>query len=183
MTVFVSLFRGINVGGNHPVKMTELKALHELLGLRNVVTYIQSGNVVFTSDDANVPQLQSGIEKAFEERFGFRASVLVRSASDIHETIAKNPFQGQLDKESKWVAVLFLATQPDSAAQSALLDTYTGPEEIFILGKEVFIYYPEGMGRSKLTHTLLEKKLKTGGTVRNWNTILKLQELAVSLSA
>ncbi len=183
MTVYVSLFRGINVGGNHLVKMTDLKALHELLGLRNVVTYIQSGNVVFTSDDVDVPKLQSGIEKAFEERFGFHAAVLVRSSSDVQETVAKNPFQGQLDKESKRVAVLFLATQPDSVAQSALLDAYTGPEEIFILGKEVFIYYSEGIGRSKLTHTFLEKKLKTSGTARNWNTVLKLQELAVSLLA
>lgn len=183
MTVFVSLFRGINVGGNHPVKMTDLKALHEVLGLRNVVTYIQSGNVVFTSDNADATQLQSDIEKAFEEKFGFHAYVLVRSSSELQAIIAKNPFQDQQSKEPKWIAVMFLATPPASVAQEDLLNAYSGPEEIFILGKEVYLYYSEGIGRSKLTHTLLEKKLKTSGTARNWNTVLKLQEVSVSLSA
>ncbi len=177
MTTFVSLFRGINVGGNHPVKMTELKALHEELELRNVVTYIQSGNVVFTSDDAETTQLQNAIEKAFEQKFGFRSHVIVRSSTDLQEIVAKNPFQGQQNKESKWVAVVFLATQAASTAQEDLHNAYAGPEEIFVLGKEVYIYYPDGIGRSKLTHTLLEKKLKTSGTARNLNTLLKLQEL------
>ncbi len=183
MTPFVSLFRGINVGGNRLVKMTDLKALHEALGLKNVVTYIQSGNVVFRSDDADATQLQSDIEKAFEEKFGFHSHVIVRSSSDLQAIIANNPFQDQLSKESKWIAVTFLATPPDGTAQEALLNSYHGPEEIFILGKEAYIYYPDGMGRSKLTHTLLEKKLKTNGTARNWNTVLKLQELSVSLSS
>lgn len=183
MTAFVSLFRGINVGGNRLVKMTDLKMLHELLGLKNVITYIQSGNVVFTSDDPNAPQLQKDIENIFEEKFGFHSHVMVRSSSELQEIIAKNPFQGQDDKESKRLAVIFLATPPDKPAQEALLNSYIGSEEIFIFGKEVYIYYPEGMGRSKLTQTLLDKKLQTVGTARNWNTVLKLQELAVSLSS
>jgi len=182
MTAFTSLFRGINVGGNRLVKMPDLKALHEALGLRNVVTYIQSGNVVFTSDASDVTQLQKNIEQAFAEKFGFPVHVIVRSSSDLQEIVTKNPFQNQESKESKWIAVTFLATSPDNAAQEALLNAYKGPEEIFILGKEAYIYYPEGMGRSKLTHTLLEKKLKTNGTARNWNTVLKLQELSESLS-
>ena len=183
MTAFVTLFRGINVGGNRVVKMSDLKALHEALGLEHVVTYIQSGNVVFTSDNTDATQLQRDIEQAFEEKFGFSVHVLVRSSSDLLKIIAKNPFQEQQSKESKWIAVTFLATSPDSAAQEALLNAYTGPEEIFILGKEAYIYYPDGIGRSKLTHSFIEKKLKTVGTARNWNTILKLQELSVSLSS
>lgn len=183
MTAFISLFRGINVGGNRVVKMTDLKALHEALGFEHVVTYIQSGNVVFTSDEADEMQLQRDIEQAFEEKFGFHAHVLIRSSSDLQAIIAKNPFQDQESKETKWIAVTFLATAPDNAAQEALLSAYHGPEEIFILGKEAYIYYPEGIGRSKLTHTLLEKKLKTNGTARNWNTVLKLREVSVSLSS
>ncbi|GAC1565960.1 MAG: DUF1697 domain-containing protein [Ktedonobacteraceae bacterium] len=177
MTAFVSLLRGINVGGNRSVKMTDLKALYEVLGLRHVVTYIQSGNVVFTSDDLDTTQLQGDIEKAFEEKIGFHVHVLVRSSSELHAIIAKTPFQGQQGKESKWIAVMFLATSPDSAAQEALLTSYEGPEEIFIFGKEVYLYYPEGIGRSKLSHSFIEKKLRTVGTARNWNTILKLHEL------
>jgi len=177
MTAFVSLFRGINVGGHHQVKMTELKELHESLGLRNVLTYIQSGNVVFQSDITDVAQLRQHIEASFETRFGFHAEVIIRTSDELQEIIAKSPFQGHLDKEPKWVAVMFLATQPDITAQEDLLKTYSGPEELFIIGKELYLYYSQGIGRSKLSHSFIEKKLKTVGTGRNWNTILQLQQL------
>ncbi len=180
MTAFVSLFRGINVGGHHQVKMSELKALHESLGLRDVLLYIQSGNVVFTSDDvdaAGVPQLQKRIEDGFENKFGFHSQVLIRSSAELKDIIDKNPIPDQESKESKWVAVMFLAACPSDTAQQDLLTTYVGPEELFFSGKELYLYYPNGMGRSKLTNSLIEKKLKTFGTVRNWNTILQLQKL------
>ena len=183
MTAFVSLFRGINVGGNRLVKMTDLKALHESLGLQNVVTYIQSGNVVFTSDIPDTTQLEHDIEQAFSERFGFHSHVVVRSLPDLQTIITNTPFQHSHDKESKWIAVLFLVTPAADNALEEIRKVYNGPEEIVILGKEAYIYYPEGMGRSKLTPALLEKKLGTSNTARNWNTVLKLQELAVSLSS
>lgn len=177
MTTFVSLFRAINVGGNRKVEMDELKAVHEALGLRKVLSYIQSGNVVFTSDDADPIQIQRQIEESFEQQFGFRADVIIRTADELRTIIERNPFQGQQDKEPKWVAVMFLATQPDSEAQETILKTYVGPEEMFFNGKELYLYYPDGMGRSKLTNNYLEKKLKTVGTARNWNTVLRLQEM------
>src|SRR6266581_4805711 len=156
MTAYVSLFRGINVGGNKSVRMDALKELHESLGLQGVATYIQSGNVVFTSDDADPAQLARQIEQAFATKFGF---------------------QNQPMKESKWVVVMFLATHAVSTALEDIQKTYTGPEELHIIGQEAYIYYPEGIGRSKLTNTLLEKKLKTAGTARNWNTVLRLQQM------
>lgn len=180
MTAFVSLFRGINVGGHHQVRMGELKALHESLGLRDVLPYIQSGNVVFTSDDtdvASVPQLQQLIEDGFENKFGFHSQVLIRSSAGLKDIIDNNPIPNQESRESKWMAVMFLAACPDDTAQNDLLTTYVGPEELFFSGKELYLYYPNGMGRSKLTNGLIEKKLKTSGTVRNWNTILQLQKL------
>lgn len=177
MTTFVSLFRGINVGGNHKIKMDELKEMHESLGLRDVLPYIQSGNVVFTSDDADPVRLRRQIEDGFEKKFGFHAEVIVRTSDELRDIIEKNPFQGQQSKESKWVVVMFLAAHPDNKAQEDLLKTYVGPEELFIIGKELYIYYPQGIGRSKLSGSFIEKKLKTSGTARNWNTILKLQEL------
>ncbi len=177
MTAYVALFRGINVGGNHQVRMADLKALHESLGLRDVVPYIQSGNVVFTSDDADMAQLRRHIEESFETRFGFHSEVMVRTSAELQAIIDNNPFQSQPDKGSKWVVVMFLATRPDATAQEALLKTFTGPEELFIIGQEVYIYYPSGIGRSKLSGSFLEKKLKTAGTARNWNTILQLQKL------
>ena len=177
MTAFVSLFRGINVGGHHKIKMDELKDVHESLGFKDVFPYIQSGNVVFKSDDADVAGLQGQIEDGFEKKFGFHVEVFVRTSAELREIIEKNPFQSQQSKESKWVVVMFLADCPDETAQEDLLKTYVGPEELFIIGKEVYIYYPHGIGRSKLSHSLIEKKLKTVGTARNWNTILQLQKL------
>lgn len=177
MTTFVFLFRGINVGGHQKVRMDELKELHVSLGFRDVVSYIQSGNIVCTSDDADTAQVQKCIEDDFGKRFGFRVGVVVRTSTELREIIEKNPFQNQPDRESKWVVVLFLATHPTALAWEELLKTYVGPEELFLLGQEVYIYYPDGIGRSKLSQSFLERKLKTSGTARNWNTVLKLQEL------
>ncbi|MFL5704214.1 MAG: DUF1697 domain-containing protein [Ktedonobacteraceae bacterium] len=177
MTAFVSLFRGINVGGNRKIRMDELKDLHESLGLKDVLPYIQSGNVVFKSDDADLARLRRQIEDGFEKKFGFHVEVFVRTSTELQDIIDKNPFQSRHSKESKWVVVMFLAERPDDIAQEDLLKTYAGPEEIFIIGKEMYIYYPNGIGRSKLSLSFIEKKLKTFGTGRNWNTILQLQKL------
>ncbi len=177
MTRLVSLFRGINVGGHQAIRMDELKDLHESLGLKDVVTYIQSGNVVFTSDDADLAQLPRQIEDGFAQKFGFHVKVIVRTSAELRDIIANNPFQNQPMKEPKWVVVLFLATRPDSTALADLQKTYVGPEELYLIGQELYIYYPNGIGRSKLSLTLIEKKLKTIGTGRNWNTILQLQKL------
>ncbi len=129
MTAFVSLFRGINVGGRHHVRMDDLKDMHEALGLKDVFPYIQSGNVVFTSDDADVARLRRHIEDGFEKKFGFRVEVIVRTSAELQEIIDQNPFQSQPGKESKWVVVMFLAARPDATAQEDLLKTYAGPEE------------------------------------------------------
>jgi uncharacterized protein (DUF1697 family) len=180
MTAFVSLFRGINVGGHHKIRMDELKGVHEALGLKDVISYIQTGNVVFTSDDADVARLRGQIEDGFEKTFGFHVEVIVRTSAELREIMEKNPFQSQPNIESKRVVVLFLAARPDATAQEDLLKTYAGPEELFITGKEMYIYYSNGIGRSKLSLSLIEKKLKTVGTARNWNTILQLQKMLQS---
>ncbi len=180
MAIFVALFRGINVGGHHMVRMDELKALHESLGLQDVITYIQSGNVVFTSDDADVDASQHSkqIEDGFAQKFGFQVRVIVRTLAEFQELIARSPFQDQAMKESKWIVVLFLTTRPERALLEDLQRTYVGPEELCLIGQELYIYYADSVGRSKLPLTLIEKKLKTVGTGRNWNTLLQLLQLA-----
>src|SRR5947207_1061985 len=176
MTAFVSLFRGINVGGQRKIKMSELKEAHEALGLWAVTPYIQSGSVVFQSDALDGELVRSQIEESFEKRFGFHSDVMIRSAAELQAIIEANPFQGQAGKETKWIVVLFLATHPDADAQENLRAAYSGPEEFFLIGQELHIYYPDSIGRSKFSGSFIEKKLKTPGTARNWNTILKLQE-------
>src|SRR6266516_8046438 len=177
MTAFVSLFRGINVGGHQKIRMDELKDLHVSLGLKDVVTYIQSGNVVFTSDNADPAQLPGQIEDSFAKKFGFRVKVMVRTSAELNDIIANNPFQNQPTKESKWVVVIYLTTHPEKTALEDLQKTYVGPEELYLIGQELYIYYANGIGRSKLSGSFIEKKLKTIGTGRNWNTILQLQKL------
>lgn len=178
MTTFVSLFRGINVGGQRIVPMKDLKELYDSLDFTDVVTYIQSGNVVCNSDDRDMVQVSQRIEASFAAKFGFHSNVIVRTAAELMATIERNPFQDQPEKISKFLLVLFLAAQPASTALEDIHQAYTGPEELHLAGRELFIYYPDGMGRSKLSHTLLEKKLKIAATGRNWNTVLQLQKLA-----
>jgi uncharacterized protein (DUF1697 family) len=177
MTGFASLLRGINVGGNRKIRMDDLKALYESLGFKDVIPYIQSGNVVFHSDDTDVTRLRRYIEDGIEKQFGFHVDVIIRTSAELSEIIDKNPFQGQESKESNRVVVMFLATDPVSTAQGDIQKTYAGPEELHITGQEAYIYYPDGIGRSKLTNTFLEKKLQTRGTARNWNTVLRLQQM------
>jgi uncharacterized protein (DUF1697 family) len=177
MPVYVSFFRGINVGGNHLVKMAELKALHEALGLTGVQPYIQSGNVVFASDEADAQSLRERIEEGFAHRFGFRSQVYLRTTADIQEIIERSPFHRQPGKEPKWVVITFLPTRSDPADWEAAIRTYPGPEEVVLLGDELHLYYPNSIGTSKLAATALGKQLKSVGTARNWNTVLKLHEL------
>jgi uncharacterized protein (DUF1697 family) len=177
MTAFVSLFRSINVGGQRKIKMSELKEVHEALGLWDVTPYIQSGSVVFQSDDVDGERMRGQIEESFEKRFGFHSDVMIRNAAELQAIIEANPFQGLAGKETRWIVVLFLAAHPDAAAQENLRTSYSGPEEFFLIGQELHIYYPDGIGRSKFSGGFIEKKLKMPGTARNWNTIMKLQEL------
>jgi uncharacterized protein (DUF1697 family) len=157
--------------------MADLKAVHEALGLKSVASYIQSGNVVFQSDEADVARITSQIEAAFATRFGFHSDVMIRAPAELAEIIERNPFHGQPDKEPRFLHVLFLAARPDEAAQDALLRAYAGPEDLLLIGQELYIYYTQGAGRSKLTGSWIEKKLKTVGTARNWNTVLQLHKM------
>ncbi len=176
--VAVSLLRGINVGGHRKVRMDELKDLYQSLGLKDVTSYLQSGNVLFKSEETDLAAVAGQIEDGLARRFGFHADILIRSATELASIVARNPFQKQLDRDSKWLVVMFLAAAVTDQAQDDLLRAYGGPEELYVDGREVYIYYPSGIGRSQLSHSFLERKLKTVGTARNWNTVLQLLNLA-----
>lgn len=178
MTVFIALFRGINVGGHKQVKMDVLKKLHESLGFRDVRTYMQSGNVVFKCGNADNVKIARPIENAFDREYGFHTKVILRTSGEFREIVAKNPFHGQAGKETKFLHVVFLADRPEKKVTKEFLDGYSEPEEIHAADKELYIYYTNGAGRSKLTNTLIEKKLAVSGTARNWNTVTKLLDLA-----
>jgi len=165
---YVSLFRGINVGGNHIIPMKDLRALHELLGLENVASVIQSGNVVFDSDQ-NPAELEKVIEDAVEQRFGFRVPVLVRTAREIQAALAEYPFDSSAGYQPNWIAFVFLRE-----GSGRELEAYDGQEKIYPGNRLACIYYTGGMGRSKLN---LGRYLKTDWTVRNHNVVSKIQAL------
>jgi uncharacterized protein (DUF1697 family) len=177
MATCLALFRGINVGGHHTVSMGDLKGLHEFLGLTHVATYINSGNVVFSSETVDPAQLTQQLEEGFVAKFGFHSAVILRTAPELDAIVANNPFQNQSAKESNLVIVTLLAGHPASEAVGDLHRAHAGPEEMHLIGRELYVYYPNGSGRSKLTNSLIEKRLKTMGTGRNWNTILQLQQM------
>jgi uncharacterized protein (DUF1697 family) len=183
MPVFVSMLRAVNVTGHNMIKMEELRALYEELGLRDAQTYIQSGNVVFRTSQRDPSRLAERIADAIEDRFGFRPGVLVRTSSDLRNAIAGNPFPAQAAAEPGKLLVVFLSADPHPEARDKALGIKVGPEELRIAGRELYIYFPDGQGRSKLSFTLVEKTLKTPGTGRNWNTVNRLLAMAERLEA
>jgi len=180
MAVIVSLLRGVNVGGHNMIKMDSLRKLYESLGLHDVQTYVQSGNVVFRTNEKNLIQLSKRIEEAIERSFGFRPGVIVRTAAELAGVIARNPFSTRKDIHPGKLLVIFLGESLDSKAQDEIGRIKAGAEEVCIDGRELYIYFPDGMGRSKLP-ALLEKTLKKSGTGRNWNSVTRLLEMARKL--
>ena len=183
MRVLVSMLRGVNVGGHNKIKMEALRALFESLGLRDAQTYIQSGNVIFRSDERDLDCLAERIGDAILRRFGFRPGVVVRTCSDLRSAIARNPFAARPGMEPSRLVVTFLSGDPDQEARDKVLAIKVGPEELRISGRELYIYFPNTIGQSKLSLALVEKTLKTSGTGRNWGTVTKLRDLAEGLEA
>jgi uncharacterized protein (DUF1697 family) len=180
MAVIVSLLRGVNVGGHNKIKMDALRTLYESLGLGNPVTYVQSGNVVFTTEQTDLPELASMIAGGIQRSFGFRPEVILRTISEIRDVLAKNPFLNRNGLDPSKLLVLFLINDP--GALETLRTLETDGEEVVIHGREVYIYFPDGMGRSKLP-ALLASVIKAPATGRNWRTVTKLSEIAERLEA
>ncbi len=180
MTVVISMLRGVNVGGHNKIKMDALRALYESLKLRDAQTYVQSGNVIFRTDERDIARLTKRIEDGIERKFGFRPDVILRTAAEMREVIARNPFEKRRGIEPSKLLVLFLASDPGAEAREKVLQIKCDPEELRIEGRELYIYFPK---RSKLSTAKLEKTLKTPGTGRNWNSVTKMLEMAEKLEA
>lgn len=175
----ISLLRGINVSGQKRILMADLKRLYEGLGFTQVTTYIQSGNVVFETSDRRQKHLQNSIQSAIAAEYGFDVPVELRSRRDLQQVIANCPFIDiDLVAEGSRVAVAFLGDQPAASAVAALDQHVHPPEKLVVMGREIYLHCPDGFGRTKLTNQMIEKKLGTVATARNWKTVLKLRELS-----
>src|SRR5438132_14002186 len=170
MSTYVALLRGINVGGRNLVAMSDLRDLFAALGLADARSLLQSGNLVFKSQEYTGATLERLLEVETEKRLKASVDYFVRSAQEWKTLIAGNPFPDAAEHDPSHLVVLFAKAAPSAKAMKALQDAIQGPEIIRAKGKQVYMVYPEGIGQSKLTHTLIEKKLDTRGTGRNWNT-------------
>jgi uncharacterized protein (DUF1697 family) len=165
------LLRGVNVGGNRKVSMATLRSMIESLGHTDVTTYIQSGNVVFSSTGTVTP---GDIERVIDHKLGLDVDVMLRTRADLKRIVKGNPFSAV---DLSTVHVAFLSDKPKPATVSALDGTRFEPDTFAVKGREVYLHLPNGMGRSKLP-AHLDRQLKIPATVRNWNTVQKLLELS-----
>jgi uncharacterized protein (DUF1697 family) len=178
MAIQIALLRGVNVGGANRVPMAELKAMLAGLGFADPRTLLQSGNAVFETEGVSGSELEAMLEQALERRLGLRVAFRVRSAQDWAELIAANPFPQAARSDPSHLLVMFLKDAPAAATIEQLQAAIEGPERIAAHGRQAYIVFPEGIGRSKLTPAVLERRLGAGSTGRNWNTVLKLAAMA-----
>lgn len=184
MSVYISLLRGINVSGQKKVNMKELKALYESLNLKQVTTYIQSGNVVFNCTDKTQAQLLVTIEEAIESHFGFHVPVLILPQQVLENALAQCPFQNiSVAEQGSQVIFSFLSTAVSSEKLAVLNNYLADSEKLVSTSSIVYLHCPNGYGKTKLSNTLLENKLAVTATSRNLKTIVKLCEILISIQA
>lgn len=171
MTGYVALLRAVNVGGTGKLPMTTLTQMCEALGFEKVKTYIASGNVVFRSDGSE-DQIRSALEEQLRAYAGKSIGVIVRTAAEIADTLARNPFA---DSPGNRVMALFV----DGALPAASLDGITGimNEQVHLGKRELFVHYPDGMANTRIRIPSAKH-----GTARNMNTVAKLVEMAAAVA-
>jgi len=172
------LLRGINVGGGNIIPMADLRGCFEGMGFTGVRTHIQSGNVVFRTKSRDVGQVTRKIEEAIEKEFGFRVDVIVRTAEELRDVVARNPFASREGIEPNKLLVTFLAGDPGPEARDRIERIQADREELLLLGRELYAYFPNGIGKSKLAAGPIDRALKVTGTARNWNTVTRLLQIA-----
>lgn len=177
MAIHIALLRGINVAGHNRVAMSDLRDLLADLGFADAKSVLQSGNLIFDGDRRSGATLEGLLEKETAKRLGVSADYIVRSASEWKKVVARNPFPKEAKADPGHLVVMFLKSAPSANHPKALEAANKGPETFRLEGKQLYIVYPNGIGRSKLTGTLIERSLECRGTARNWNTVLKLAVL------
>jgi len=177
MTIHIALLRAVNVGGSKPIIMAELRELLTALGLVGVRSLLQTGNLVFHSNAQKGIDLERLLEEEAAKRLDLHTDFFVRTSEEWKAIIVNNPFPDEAKRDAAHLVVMFLKRASSAKEVEALRAAISGPEIVSADGRQAYIAYPAGIGRSRLTNTVVEKKLRTRGTARNWNTILKLASL------
>lgn len=176
--IYISMLRGINVSGKNIIKMETLKKVFEQLGFKNINTYLQSGNVIFSNSKSSSPaNLQSLITSEIKKNLGINPSVIVLTKDELKKIIEQCPFTE--DKEKKFIHYTFLSEPPRRYNLESINKKKAPNEEVFISERAVYLYCPNGYGKTKLNNSFFEKILQTNATTRNFrstNNILKIME-------
>lgn len=178
MPVLISMLRGVNLGPHNRIKMDTLRSLYESLGLEDSRTYVQSGNVIFRTKEKNLVSLAKKIQDAIEKKCECRPEVILRTTAEFRKAIAATPFADRPELEPGKILVTFLAAEPPKEAHANLVKFEEYPEELHLKGRELYIYFPNGAGKSKLPWSSVEKLFKVTGTARNWNSVTKMLAMA-----
>jgi uncharacterized protein (DUF1697 family) len=176
LTRRIALLRAVNVGGRKATS-ADLRAMMTDLGLAQAQTLLQSGNLVFAAEGDDTA-LEAALEAAFEARFGYATDILVRSAAEWAELVAANPMGRIATDNPSHLVVFVLRAEPGPAKLEALREGIAGRETVEAVGRALYVAYPDGIGESKLTGAVVERRLGVRGTGRNWNTVTKLAALA-----
>lgn len=177
VTTYVSLLRGINVSGHKIIKMDDLRQSFAELGLENIRTYIQSGNVIFQDEDSDVQNLAKIIQKKIFDKFHLEVPVLVKEITELKEIINNNPFASRKDTINH-SHITFLSSKPLNEDIDKISDVEFFPDEFIIIEKIIYVFCPDKYGKTRLTNNFFESKLKVSATTRSLKTINKLVNLA-----
>ena len=175
MPTHIALLRGINVGGRNMLAMADLKKLCAKLQLANPATLLQSGNLLFDAPTTqDLPALELLLQQQTEKHHKIAPDYFLRTAKELQSLLARNPFPTEAQSDPSHFIVMFFKSKPAPQNIHSLQQSLKGRERLSPSGRELYITYPDGIGTSKLTNTLIEKHLALRGTARNWNTLLKL---------
>ena len=177
MATFVALLRAVNVAGHQSVGMADLRDLLTQMGFEDARSLLQSGNLLFRGEGKTTGALERLLEAGARKRLGLDTDIVVRSTKEWSTVVAANPFRKEAERDPGRLVVMFLKSPAVAKSVSALQAAITGPEVVRGEGKHLYIVYPNGQGRSRLTNKLMETKLGTSGTARNWNTVMKVAAL------
>jgi uncharacterized protein (DUF1697 family) len=183
MPVLISLLRGVNVGGHAQIKMDALRELYVSLKFEQPQTYVQSGNVIFKTRERDLSCVAKRIQQSIEKKFACCPEVILRTVEELRSIVARNPFVKRRNIEPSKLLVTFLATDPGNEPRENLRKQKFAPEELHIADRELYIYFPNGIGKSKIPWARIDRILQTRGTGRNWNSVTKMLEIAEKMAA
>jgi uncharacterized protein (DUF1697 family) len=174
----VALLRAVNLAGYNKVGMADLKALLAGLGFEDAQTLLQSGNIVFTGGTKTTASLEQALERAAAKQLELETDFFVRTAKEWQAIVDANPFPREAKDDPSHLLAVILKDEVSASNVTVLQKAIVGREVVRAKGRCLYVVYPDGIGRSKLTAAMIEKKLGTRGTGRNWNTVVKLAALA-----